>query len=222
MNKNSATNEMIMLGTGILIIGMILAYYSVSTYVEIKNLGEKIDFEMIDNNIKLSTNEKYYKYADIADFLTKKLNKNKDIPIKNTACAYMEYAQHNAVQMHKLTFNPQFADTSKKNYSAGNIRTLYNIYDKYKTCKHQSEYKAKLEEIIKEIENTDTKNNENEERMTNFLGGYNTANEYNTQSQTGEYTEQLTPEQYEQLKKEQEILQPQETEQQHVLVPMEE
>lgn len=221
MNKNSATNEMIMLGGGILIIGLILAYYSISTYIELRNLGEKIDFEIIDNNIKLSTNDKYYQYAEISDFLTKKLNKNKDIPFKNAACVYMDYAQHNALQMHYLTNDTQFSDINKKNYSAQNIKTLYNLYDKYKTCKHRSEYKTKLEEIIKDIENTNKKNDETEERMTNFLGGYNTQ-KYNTQEQTGEYAEELTPEQYEQLQKEQNILQNQDQEQNHILVPIDE
>lgn len=222
MNKNFATNELLMFGTGVLIIGMILGYYSISTHKEVKMLEEKIDFEMVDNNIKLSTEGKYYKYAAYADFLTKKLDKNKNIPLKNTACIYLDYAQHNALKMYYLTNNTQFTDEAKKSYCASNIRTLYGLYDNYKTCKRESEYKSELDKIIKEIENSDKKNNENEERMTNFLGG-NKAYQLDIpeSSDSEQYSEELTSEQYEQLQQEQQLLQQNEPEKSHILVPIE-
>lgn len=210
-NKNSATNELLMLGLGILIIGLILASYSISTYVEIRDLAEKIDFEMIDNNTKLSSSDKYYKYVAISDFLTKKLNKNKDIPVKNASCVYMDYAQSNALKMYMLTNKKQMTDPAKMSFSAGNIRTLYGIYDNYKTCKHQAEYKAELENILKEIENADNKKYDSEERMTNFLSGskQNSIDEYEKDMGSA-YQEELTPEQYQQLQQEQQLLEQQE------------
>ena len=74
---NKTNNELIMLGTGILIIGLVLGSYSLSTYIETKELSSKIDFELIDDNNELSSIEKYYKYISIADFLNQKQKKNK-------------------------------------------------------------------------------------------------------------------------------------------------
>ena len=41
---NKTNNELIMLGTGNLILGVVLGSYSLSTYVETKDLASKIDF----------------------------------------------------------------------------------------------------------------------------------------------------------------------------------
>ena len=65
MEKSS--NDWLMLGVFLLIVGLLLAVYSIATYTEIKSLGEKIDFELIDDNNSLSSSEKYYKYLTIAD-----------------------------------------------------------------------------------------------------------------------------------------------------------
>ena len=212
-DKNSAINEMLMFGVGILIIGLILASYSVSTYMEIKDLGEKIDFEMIDSDTKLTASDKYYKYVAISEFLTKKLNKNKSIPIKNASCVYMDYAQTNALKMYYLTDKKLNFDVAKKNASAENIRNLNNMYDSYKTCKHQAEYKAELAEILKEIENVDKKQDDSEQRMNNFLSGYkeHSIDEYEQNMNTNN-GENLTQEQYEQLMQEQQLMQSQQQE----------
>ena len=87
---NKTNNELIMLGTGILILGLVLGSYSLSTYVETKDLASKIDFELIDDNNELSSIEKYYKYISIADFLNQKLTKNKNLAIKTTSCVYLD------------------------------------------------------------------------------------------------------------------------------------
>ncbi|MBQ8460716.1 hypothetical protein IJ541_11540 [bacterium] len=193
MDKNS-NNEMMMLGVGILIIGLILAIYSISTYVEIKDLGEKIDFEMIDDNNQLSSTDKYYKYLAIADFLKKKLEKNKNIPIKNSSCIYLDYAQHNAIELYRLTSKKMDSDITKKNVAAGNIRTLYNALDNYKTCKKSYEYKTELGNLLDEIEKADKLGADREERMNNFLNGSNYEDILHEQG----IEEQITPETTEQ------------------------
>ena len=92
-------NELLMLGTGLLILGAVLATYSISTYMEMQKLEQRIDFETIDKNNQLSSNEKYYKYMEYSDFLNLKLKENRKIPIKRVSCVYLDYAQHNAVEM---------------------------------------------------------------------------------------------------------------------------
>ena len=72
---NNTNNDMLLLGVSILIIGIMLGTYSFATYQETKNLEQKIDFEIIDDNNELTSEEKYYKYLSIADFLNQKLDK---------------------------------------------------------------------------------------------------------------------------------------------------
>ena len=170
MNQNN-NNELMLLGTGILILGLVLGSYSFSTYIETRELGQKIDFELIDDNNELSSTEKYYKYIAIADFLNHKLAQNKDILIKNSSCIYLDYAQHNAIELHRLTSQKFITDESKKSTSASNVRGLYNTLDNYKTCKKTPLYKAELENILDEIQNN-KKRIINEEQMNRFLNGY--------------------------------------------------
>ena len=47
---NNTNNDMLLLGVSILIIGIMLGTYSFATYQETKNLEQKIDFEIIDDN----------------------------------------------------------------------------------------------------------------------------------------------------------------------------
>ena len=61
--------------------------------------------------------------------------KNKDIPIKNSSCIYLDYARHNAIELYKLTNRKLDMDDAKKSVSAGNIRNLYNTLEYYNTCK---------------------------------------------------------------------------------------
>lgn len=169
---NKTNNELIMLGTGILILGLALGSYSLSTYVETKELASKIDFELIDDNNELSSTEKYYKYISIADFLNQKLSKNKNLAIKTTSCVYLDYAQHNAIELYRLTNRKLDMDDTKKSVAAGNIRSLYNMLDNYTTCKKSLLYKSELQKILTDIQHEE-KAADNEDRMNRFLNGDN-------------------------------------------------
>lgn len=156
MEKNS--NDLLLLGISILIIGLLLASYSFSSYSEVKTLTSKIDFEELDNNNQLPTSEKYYKYLSYADFLNQKLTKNKNILIKNTSCNYIDYAYHNAIGLYNLTYKKMPTDDTKRSVAAGNVRTLYTMLDNYNTCKQTSEYKSKLEKLLEDIQNSNLNN----------------------------------------------------------------
>ena len=204
-NKNAATNEMLMLGVGILIIGLILGVYSISTYVEVKNLSDKIDFELIDSNTKLTSSDKFYEYQNIAEFLTKKLEQNKSIPIKNTACVYLNYANKNAVLMYDIADKKLEADPGKKNTAASNIRTLYGLYDSYKGCKQSAQLKTELGQYLSDIENATNSEPQNNDRMNKFLNGYKEKKqaelEQAAESDTVVYPDNLTEEEKQQLDK---------------------
>lgn len=146
MNKSS--NDWLMLGMFLLAVGIILAVYSVATYKEIKTLGEKIDFELIDDNNSLSSSEKYYKYLTIADYLNQKINKNKNLPIKNSSCVYLDFAQHNAIELYTLTDTRLEADEYKLTTAQENVKTLRTLLDSYNTCPKSSLYKAELDKLI--------------------------------------------------------------------------
>ncbi|MBR6722741.1 hypothetical protein IKL64_04740 [bacterium] len=169
--NNNTNNELIMLGSGILILGLVLGSYSFSTYLEVKELSQKIDFELIDDNNELSSSEKYYKYITIADFLNQKLNKNKNLAIKNSSCVYLDYAHHNAIELYRLTNRKLDMDDTKKSVAAGNVRGLYNMIDNYGTCKKAAQYKSELQNILTDIQKEE-KAADNEERMNRFLNGY--------------------------------------------------
>ncbi len=171
-DKNAAINETLMLGVGILIIGLILAVYSISTYIEVKNLSEKVDLDLIDSNAKLTAADKYYEYLSISEFLMKKLNQNKNIPLKNTSCVYLNYAHENAILMYNLADRKLEFDTSKKSDAAANIRALHKMYDNYKGCRQTAGLKDELGKYLSEIENGNNNNSDSEERMNNFLNGY--------------------------------------------------
>lgn len=172
MEKRSY-NDLLMVGIGILLIGILLMTYSISTYKESKTLSEKIDFEELDNNTHMSTSDKYFKYLSIADFLNQNLNKNKNLPIKNLTCIYLDYAQHNALSLYKLTYNGMQTEESRKNVAAGNIRSLYNMLDNYRTCKQSEGYKKELSNVLSDIQKTDNLYSQRESRMEAFMKDYN-------------------------------------------------
>lgn len=163
------TNDMLLLGISILGIGLLLASYSIASYAEIQNLNKKIDFELIDNNNDMSYSDKYYKYLSIADFMDQKLTKNKDILIKNTSCIYLDYAQHNAIELYRLTRKRLDTEESQKNVAAGVVRKLYNMLDNYRTCKQTESYKSELNKILEDIQHEETRHINNEQRMRDFL-----------------------------------------------------
>ena len=170
MGNNS--NDMLALGISILLIGLLLGSYSFSAYTEIKSLKNKIDFEALDNNNSLSTSDKYYQYLSNADFLNKKLNKNKNILMKNTSCAYLDYAIHNADGLYQLVYKKIDSDDTKQSIASGNIRTLYNMLENYNTCKKTAQYKSELKKLLDEIQNTNKNRTDTDIRMQKFLNGY--------------------------------------------------
>ena len=187
MDKN--TNGLLYSGILILLVGLFLLSYSISTYNEVNNLSQKIDFEELDNNNQMSTTDKYYKYLSYADYLNQNLKKNKNILIKNASCAYLDYAEHNAISLYRLTYNGLQADASRQSVAAGNVRSLYNMLDNYKTCKQTSNYKAELKEILDDIQRSDDIQAQREERVNEFMSersvttSNTTTNSYESQEQ---------------------------------------
>lgn len=167
MGKN--TNNLLLLGISILVMGLFLLSYSISSYTELKSLDEKMNFEELEDNNQMSSSDKYYRYLSNSDYLNQKLNKNKDLLIKNASCVYLDYAEHNAVGLYELTYNGLEGDTSRKNVAAGNVRSLYNILNSYRTCSKTSGYKDELKHILDEIEHADTMY-DRDMRMDNFMG----------------------------------------------------
>lgn len=165
-------NDLLVLGTIFLVIGLSVGSYSYSTYKEIKDLDTKLDFELIDNNNELSTQDKYYKYIAFADFLNQKLAKNKNIPMKNAACVYLDYAQHNTQELYKLTSRKMNMDESKKIIAAENVRSLYTTLDNYKTCKKSAIYKEELKNILVEIEQKQNLYSESQQQINDYPNNY--------------------------------------------------
>lgn len=167
MDKN--TNELLMLGVTILIMGLLLFSYSISCYKESKDLASKIDFEELDYNNQISTSDKYFKYLSNADYLNQYIKKNKNILIKNSSCIYLDYAQHNAISLYKLTYSGIQTDESRRSVAAGNVRALYNMLDDYRTCKQVQNYKAELKNILDDIQKNDDLYSQREKRMEAFM-----------------------------------------------------
>lgn len=163
------TNGLLYSGVFILLIGLFLLSYSISSYSEVKNLSQKIDFIEVDNNNQMSTSDKYYKYLSYSDYLNEKLKKNKNILIKNTSCVYLDYAQHNAISLYRLTYNGLQSDESRQSVAAGTVRGLYNMLDNYKTCKQTSTYKTELKDILDDIQRSDEIQAQKEDRMNAFM-----------------------------------------------------
>lgn len=177
MDKN--TNNLLILGICILAFGLILLAYSVSSYTETKNLEEKIDFEALETNNQMPDSEKYFQYLSNSDFLNKKLNQNKNLLIKNASCAYVDYAQHNAIALYRLV-NLQ-SDTSRKNVALGNIQSLYDTLNYYKSCKNYSLYKDELKNIL-ETEKNKKDDLYTQDRMNTFLDDEYIENELEKES----------------------------------------
>lgn len=186
-------NSLLFKGMLILGFGLLLSAYSISSYIEVKNFAKNVDFELVDGNVELSSEDKYYKYLTFADYINKKLNKNRNLPIKNSSCTYLNYAQHNAIELYQLTNLKMEGDAAKRNVASGNIRTLYDIIDSYSTCKAYPEYKTELKNILTEIEQTANSNIDTELRMQKFLNGYRDKDKQ--EEDTALQEENLTPEQ---------------------------
>lgn len=164
---NKTYNNLLIGGICAIIFGIALLCYSIRSYSEIKYLNNKIDFDELDNNNHISTSDKYYKFLSIGDFLNSKLEKNKNLPIKNTSCAYLDYYQHNMLSLYRLIFKTANDDSSRKSVVEGNLRSYILLMDNYKTCRKYGQYKAEIQSKIEEIERTD--NLMLESRMDAFL-----------------------------------------------------
>ncbi len=183
MSSNN-TNNLLFLGISILVIGLFLLSYSVTTYKEVESLANKIDFEELDNNNQMSSSDKYFKYLSISDYLNQILNKNKNLLMKNSACVYLDYAQHNAISLYKLTYSGVQTEETRKSVAAGNVRNLYTMLDNYKTCKQTETYKAELKNILDDIQKSDNLYSEREKRMESFMKDYNVKQEEVTPEET--------------------------------------
>ncbi len=148
-------NGLLTLGIGVIIVGLALLVYSITSYSEVKLVTDKIDFDELDNNNQISTSDKYYKYLSIWDTLNQKLEKNKNLPIKNMSCAYLDYAQHNIKSLYKLVYKSANEDASRRAVVEGNIKSLTDLYQNYKTCRKTALYIEELNKIRDEIENSD-------------------------------------------------------------------
>jgi len=168
----SKYNDWFKLGVFFIIIGLALSIYSINSYNDISSLKKQVDFDLIDDNIEMSNTEKYYRYLSIADFLNQKLDKNKNLPIKNSSCIYLDYAEHNALEMYFLTKKFTNNDPSKSDAAAGNIRNLHNKIANYNTCKNAALYKQELEKIITEIETAEKSKTSNSEITDKVLREY--------------------------------------------------
>ncbi len=162
-------NNWLALGVSILIMGIMLMTYSLTTYKQTKTLADKIDFQEVDNNTQMSTSDKYFKYLSYADYLNDELKKNKDLLIKNSTCNYVDYAQHNAISLYKLTYSGLQTDETRQNVAAGNIRSLLSMLDNYKTCKQTQNYKSELQNLLDDIQKTNQLHSQRDERMEAFM-----------------------------------------------------
>ena len=167
MKKNY--NKLLILGISIIIVGLALLIYSLTSYSEIKLVTDKIDFDNLDNNIHMSTSDKYFEHISILDMLNRKLEKNKNLPIKNKSCAYLDYSQHNIKSLYKLIFKNANEDTARRSVVEENIKSLLAMYDNYKTCRKTPAYKEELEQMLDEISNQDDMYYQG--RMETFVNG---------------------------------------------------
>ena len=155
MYKKKSYNGLLILGIVSIIAGLSLLIYCITSYSEIKLVTDKIDFDELDNNIQISTSDKYYKYLSIWDMLNEKLEKNKNLPVKNMSCAYLDYSQHNIKSMYKLIFKSANEDSTSGSVVEGNIKTLQELYKNYKSCRKTALYMDELDKMIVEIDNAD-------------------------------------------------------------------
>ena len=164
---NKTYNNLLIGGICAIIFGIALLCYSVRSYSEIKYLNNKIDFDELDNNKQISTSDKYYKHLSISDYLNQKLEKNKNLPLKNTSCAYIDYQQHNMLSLYRLIYKSANDDSTRKSVVESNLRSYLRLMDSYKTCRKYNQYKSEIQGKVEEIEKTD--NLMIESRMDSFL-----------------------------------------------------
>lgn len=169
MIKKKSYNGLLIFGVVFIMLGLALLTYSIASYFEIKLATDKIDFESIDNNNQIPTSDKYYKYLSIWDNLNQKLEKNKNLPIKNMSCAYLDYAQHNIKSMYKLIYKNSSEDSTRRSVVEGNIKSLSSMYKNYTNCKKTALYIDELNEMLNEIKNSEK--TLYQDRLDTFING---------------------------------------------------
>ena len=168
MNKN---NKLLALGIFVILCGVSLLVYSITTFAESRQLYNRIDFDSLDNNNQISTSDKYVKHLSIADYLNQEMDKRKNLPIKNASCMYVDYAQHNAVSMYKLIFTGVRDDGERRTAVEDSIKSLDSMLDFYQSCKKTSQYKSELKKLLEEIEKAQDLYVSADIKMDTFLNG---------------------------------------------------
>lgn len=164
-------NKHLALGISLLVIGTLIGNYSLSIYLEVKQLYEQVNFSIVDYNNNMSTAEKYNKYLSYADIINQKLTKKKDLLIKNASCIYPEFATHNTLELYALTKKMDF-DESKIGVVTANVRELYSMLKYYSRCENAQQNKAALENILNEIQQNETNKLNNEQRINEMINDY--------------------------------------------------
>ena len=168
MDKNN--NDLLLLGIFILFVGIALFSYSVVSFKEVKSITSQINLEELDDP-RMSSTTKYDKRATIADFLMNKLEKYKTLPVKNTVCIYMDYAQNNLISIYNLTYNSGHSESYQKKDALKYLNNLSIMYQNYKTCKQYTEYNKELANLIDKAEKSSEEEYYRESKMENFLHG---------------------------------------------------
>lgn len=179
------TNSQLILGIVVIIAGLVLLVYSIASYAEVRTLSGKIDFDELDNNNRIPTSEKYYKYLSISDYLNQSLTKNKNLPIKNVSCVYVDYAQHNTVSLYNLIYKGNSGEESKREVVEGNIKYLSEMLGSYKMCRRTAEYKKELDDLLEEIDKTD-RLRESNQMFINQMSGVDEENDLNDEELNSE------------------------------------
>lgn len=168
MSKNA---KLLILGILILITGVVLFIYSLYSLYIVQSLDNKYDFNQIDNNNTISNSEKYFKHLSISDELYKNIYDNRNLPIKNASCAYMDFAQVNNISLYKLTFNGMQTEESRKTTVERIIRKYYEIAGYYQQCKNTPLYKEELKKLIDDIERQDDIYEQQARKVDDFMTG---------------------------------------------------
>lgn len=153
-----SNNKLITLGITLVTAGLLLLYYSISIHIEERALVEKIDFITVDDNYSTPSAEKFNKHIEYAQYLQEKLEGNKNLPIKNVACVYLDFAQENTIELSNLINKNFSTDTEKISKVAKLVRQYSKVSENYKTCSKYSQYATETEGILSELENSSVQN----------------------------------------------------------------
>ena len=166
-----SVNRLLICGILVTVAGVAMFIYSLAAHSEINALYDKINFDELDNNKQISTSDKYYKYLSISEFLNQKLNQNKNLPIKNTSCIYLDYAHHNTVSLYKLIFNGDRSDMARREVVESNVKNLFDMTGSYAGCKKSAEYKIELNKILEDIKKSNELYKGSDFALDSFLRG---------------------------------------------------